>query len=42
VRGHLHEARITVIDGDQVLPRHLNKHISALPEGYRRHRCRRR
>ena len=27
VRGHLHEARITVIDGDQVLPRHLNKHI---------------
>ena len=35
VRGHLHEARITVIDGDQVLPRHLNKHISALPQGYR-------
>jgi len=29
VRGHLHEARITVIDPDdgQVLPRHLNKHI---------------
>jgi len=35
VRGHLHEARITVIDGDQVRPRHLNKHISAQPEGYR-------
>ncbi|GIW41769.1 MAG: hypothetical protein KatS3mg076_2346 [Candidatus Binatia bacterium] len=27
VRGHLHEARITVIDGSNVLPRHLNKHI---------------
>ncbi len=27
VRGHLHEARITVIDGTNVLPRHLNKHI---------------
>jgi YVTN family beta-propeller protein len=29
VRGHLHEARITVIEPDsgQVLPRHLNKHI---------------
>ena len=27
VRGHLHEARITVLDGAQVLPRHLNKHI---------------
>ena len=29
VRGHLHEARITVIDPEskQVLPRHLNKHI---------------
>jgi len=35
VRGHLHEARITVIDGDQVLPRALNKHIAGLPEGYR-------
>jgi YVTN family beta-propeller protein len=35
VRGHLHEARITVIDGANVLPRHLNKHISALPNGYR-------
>src|SRR5262245_22185633 len=27
VRGHLHEARITVIDGANVLPRHLNPHI---------------
>jgi hypothetical protein len=27
VQGHLHEARITVIDGANVLPRHLNKHI---------------
>jgi DNA-binding beta-propeller fold protein YncE len=27
VRGHLHEARITVLDGANVLPRHLNKHI---------------
>lgn len=28
VRGHLHEARVTVIDdGLNVLPRHLNKHI---------------
>jgi YVTN family beta-propeller protein len=27
VRGHLHEARITVIDGDGVRPRHLNPHI---------------
>ncbi len=27
VRGHLHEARITVIDGTSVVPRHLNKHI---------------
>ena len=35
VRGHLHEARITVIDGANVLPRHLNKHITALPMGYR-------
>ncbi|MGH6740670.1 MAG: YncE family protein, partial [Bradyrhizobium sp.] len=24
---HLHEARITVLDGSNVLPRHLNKHI---------------
>ena len=35
MRGHLHEARITVIDGGNVLPRHLNKHIAALPDGYR-------
>ncbi len=35
VRGDLHRARITVIDGDAVLPRHLNKHITALPDGYR-------
>ncbi len=27
VNGHLHEARITVIDGATVTPRHLNKHI---------------
>jgi YVTN family beta-propeller protein len=33
VRGHLGEARITVIDGSTVTPRHLNKHIdySAVP-----------
>src|SRR5262249_39831756 len=30
-----HEARVTVIDGFDVLPRHLNKHIDALPQGYR-------
>ena len=35
VRGHLHEARITVINGSGVQPRHLNKHIDALPQGYR-------
>jgi DNA-binding beta-propeller fold protein YncE len=28
VRGHLHEARITVLDGSNVLPRPLNKHIN--------------
>ncbi len=27
VQGHLHESRITVLDGANVLPRHLNKHI---------------
>jgi DNA-binding beta-propeller fold protein YncE len=27
VRGHLHEARITVLDGASVLPRRLNKNI---------------
>ncbi len=35
VRGHLHEARITVIDDAGVRPRHLNKHLTALPQGYR-------
>jgi DNA-binding beta-propeller fold protein YncE len=28
VRGHLHEARVTVIDGGGVSARHLNKHIN--------------
>jgi YVTN family beta-propeller protein len=27
VQGHIAEARITIIDGTSVLPRHLNKHI---------------
>jgi hypothetical protein len=27
VQGHIHEARVTVLDGSSVLPRHLNKHI---------------
>lgn len=27
VRGHLHESRITVLNGESVEPRHLNKHI---------------
>lgn len=27
VRGRLHQARITVLDGTSVMPRHLNKHI---------------
>jgi DNA-binding beta-propeller fold protein YncE len=27
VQGHLHEARITIISGTTVTPRHLNKHI---------------
>jgi YVTN family beta-propeller protein len=27
VRGHLHEARISVLSGSTVTPRHLNKHI---------------
>lgn len=27
VRGRLHEARITIIEGTTVVPRHLNKHI---------------
>ncbi|MBC7958126.1 MAG: hypothetical protein H7Y33_19930, partial [Cytophagales bacterium] len=29
VRGHFVESRITVIDGANVLPRHLNKHITS-------------
>jgi DNA-binding beta-propeller fold protein YncE len=29
VRGHLHEARVTILDGAIVTPRHLNKHLSA-------------
>jgi YVTN family beta-propeller protein len=28
VRGHLHEARITILSGATVTPRHLNKHIN--------------
>jgi DNA-binding beta-propeller fold protein YncE len=27
VQGNLHQARVTVLDGSDVLPRHLNKHI---------------
>ena len=27
VNGHLHEARITILEGTTVIPRHLNKHI---------------
>jgi len=27
VRGHLHEARVTVIDGNTATPRHLNRHL---------------
>src|SRR5262245_17799443 len=30
VRRHLHEARITVLDGANVLPRHLNKHLDPI------------
>jgi len=29
VRGHFVESRITVVDGTNVLPRHLNKHITS-------------
>jgi DNA-binding beta-propeller fold protein YncE len=34
VRGHLHEARVTVIDGVTVTPRHLNPHLDydAVPQ----------
>ncbi|MDX2165767.1 MAG: YncE family protein [Deltaproteobacteria bacterium] len=42
VQGHLHEARITVLDGGTPLPRHLNKHIDYLndrpaPPGVKEH-----
>ncbi len=41
VQGHLHEARITVIRGDDVAPRHLNKHIDysvrPAPPGVKEH-----
>jgi YVTN family beta-propeller protein len=33
VRGHLAESHITVINGTQVTPRHLNKHINFAAEG---------
>jgi DNA-binding beta-propeller fold protein YncE len=33
VRGHLAESRITVIDGSNVQPRHLNKHIDFSQDG---------
>jgi MYXO-CTERM domain-containing protein len=34
VRGHLHESRVTVIDGSAVTPRHLNPHLdyAAVPQ----------
>jgi DNA-binding beta-propeller fold protein YncE/mono/diheme cytochrome c family protein len=32
LRGELHRSRVTVIDGSNVEPRHLNKHLAALPE----------
>lgn len=32
VRGHLHQSRITVINGSAVLSRHLNKHLPAGPQ----------
>jgi MYXO-CTERM domain-containing protein len=39
VRGHLHESRITIIDGSGVRPRHLNPHIpygaARMPAGTR-------
>lgn len=41
LRGHQHEARITVLDEGGVLPRHLNKHIDyehvPVPSGVREH-----
>ena len=33
VNGHFVESRITVIDGSNVLPRHLNKHITSYGQG---------
>jgi DNA-binding beta-propeller fold protein YncE len=32
LRGELHRARISLIDGANALPRHLNKHLAALSE----------
>src|SRR5262249_36264599 len=41
LQGHLAEARITVLDGANVLPRHLNKHIDyemiPAPAGVKQH-----
>jgi DNA-binding beta-propeller fold protein YncE/mono/diheme cytochrome c family protein len=41
VQGHLHEARVTVIEGGVVSPRHLNKHIDydvrPAPPGVKQH-----
>jgi len=41
VQGHLHEMGITILDGSQVLPRHLNKHINyaiqPAPPGTKQH-----
>lgn len=41
VRGHLHEARITVVSSNAVAPRHLNKHIDygaiSVPVDVKRH-----
>ncbi len=41
VRGNLHQARITVVDGATVSPRHLNKHIdysvSPTPDTVKQH-----
>jgi DNA-binding beta-propeller fold protein YncE len=41
VQGRLHEGRITVLDGANVLPRHLNKHIDysqrPAPAGVKEH-----
>jgi len=32
LRGELHKARITILDGTTVTPRHLNKHLATLPD----------